>query len=183
MNFNGAMVTMVGPFFINEIGTVTCAPAAPLALPIVICGPPAGIVGVTVAVGVAVGGVPPPTLTNPLLPVPSTSLNWSSDIPARTKVTGVDELSAALALIVNEQSMISPSGMITVGEPENTMLIQPADGVPVQLADGVPASTFFPDTFDVQLPNVSTFGSMLKASGATVTMLCPFLAREMGTVT
>ena len=60
---NGAIVTIFTPFLVNEIGTVTCALAAPFALPMVMCGPP--------TVGVGVGGVPPPTVTAPLVPVAS----------------------------------------------------------------------------------------------------------------
>lgn len=52
---SGASVTSSGPFFIREIGTITCVPGAPLAPPIMICGGSGVFVAVAVGVAVAAG--------------------------------------------------------------------------------------------------------------------------------
>ena len=93
VNTNGAMVTMLGPFLVSEMGTSPDVPRAPLAEPMLICGP--------------LGAV---TVTAPALPGGGEIGLAASAMPAAMNVK-VDAPADAPPLIVKVQCAISPSEM------------------------------------------------------------------------
>ena len=137
--------------------------------------PAVGGVCVTVGVAVAGGAV---TFTEPLVPVALSSLEFKSEVTARTKVSGVEPLTA-LALIENVQLMIGPSGS-TVDSPPGTVSVST---IVRRVVDCNPAVTVLPLTAAVQEVKLSTPGCKSMSRGEMVTVFDPFWLKEMATVT